>query len=112
MAATLTLTPTSYNGTYAYAADGSAFEATGSFCVDNAKVVSLAGEIDNVGAFAGAYDNTAEGLLYNLEPASLDTADDLAAAAAEIEAALTENFFPTEAADADAEGGDGEGGDS
>lgn len=96
MAASLSITPSSYNGTYSYTADGSAFSATGSFCVDNTKVVTLAGEISDVGEFIGKYDNTAEGLLYTLEPVSLTVGDDLADAAAEIEAAITENFFPTE----------------
>ena len=107
MAASLSITPAAYNGTYSYTADDSAFSATGSFCVDNSKIVTLAGEISDVGEFVGKYDNTAEGLLYQLEPVSLTVGDDLAAAAAEIEAAITENFFPTpeEPAD-DADGGD------
>lgn len=107
MAASLSITPASYNGTYSYTADGSAFSATGSFCVDNSKIVSLAGEISDVGEFTGKYDNTAEGLLYTLEPVSLTVGDDLADAAAEIEAAISENFWPTpEPEPADGDGGE------
>lgn len=101
MAASLTITPTSYNGTYAYAADDSAFEAEGGFCTDDAKIVSLSGEISGVGKFTGGYDNVSKGMLYKLEPDSLDTAADLAAAATEIEAAISENFFPADESDGD-----------
>ena len=113
MAASLSITPSSYNGTYTYVGDGeSAVEVTGSFCVDSAKIVSLYGEISNVGTFTGGYDTDA--VVYKLEPEALTDADDLAAAAAEVEAAITEAFWPTpeeEVVDDGAEGGtDGEGG--
>ena len=119
MAAALTITPSSYNGDFEYVNDGGTATVSGSFCVDASKIVSFAGEIANVGTFQGSYDNVAEALLYNLTPASLDTADDLAALVAEAEAALKENFFPTPDPDpdpdpdpapespADGEGGEG-----
>ena len=108
MAASLTITPVSYNGTFAYAADGSAFEMSGSFNVDNAKIVSLAGEISGVGEFTGSYAAAAEGLVYTLKPADLANADDLADAIAEVAEAISENFWPTEQpADDNADAPDG-----
>ena len=95
MAAALTITPSSYNGAFEYVNDGGTATVSGSFCVDASKIVSFAGEIADVGTFKGSYDNVAQALLYELSPASLDTADDLAALVAEAEAALQENFFPT-----------------
>lgn len=95
MAASLSITPTSYNGTYTYVNADASVSVSGSFCVDNTKIISLAGEISGVGSFAGTYNNTTSAVAYKILPDALTDADALADAATEVAAAISENFWPT-----------------
>lgn len=94
MAATLTLSNTVLNGSFAYTDTG--VSASGTFSANDGAVVGLSGS-DTLGDFlAEAADG---GYAYTLKPASIDGAADLAALAAAVVEAINEKLTPSETPD-------------
>lgn len=98
--ATLTLSNTVLNGSFAYADDG--VDASGTFSAADKVVVGLSGT-DTLGDFAVIAKN--DSYEYTLIPADVDDAADLAGVAAAIVAAINEELDPTPSSDSDADAG-------
>ena len=94
MAATITLSSTVLNGSFAYADTG--VSASGTFSANDGAVVGLSGS-DALGDFLAEASNG--GYVYTIKPASVDDAADLAALAAAVVAAINETLTPASEAD-------------
>lgn len=95
MAATLTLSSTVLNGSFAYTDEG--VSASGTFSANDGAVVGLSGS-DALGNFAAVAGDS--GYTYTLTPADVDDAADLAAVAAAVVEALNAELTPASEADA------------
>lgn len=80
----VTLSNSVLNASFAYAVDS--VEATGTMSAANSVVTAAAGDITGLGSFTYTYSNGSGA--YKLAPADIDSADDTAAAAKAIVAAL------------------------
>jgi hypothetical protein len=96
MAATLTLSSTVLNGSFAYTDTG--VSASGTFSANDGAVVGLSGS-DALGDFIAEAAN--DGYVYTLKPADIDDAADLAAVAAAVVAAINEELTPASEAEAE-----------
>lgn len=94
MAATLSLSNTVLNGSFAYVDDG--VSASGTFSANDGAVVGLSGS-DALGDFIAEASNG--DYAYTLKPASASDAADLATLAAAVVAAINAKLAPEEAAD-------------
>ena len=94
MAASLSLSNTVLNGSFAYTDTG--VSASGTFSTNDGAVVGLSGS-DALGDFIAEASNG--GYAYTLKPASVDDAADLAALAAAVVAAINAELTPEEPAD-------------
>lgn len=94
MAASLSLSNTVLNGSFAYTDTG--VSASGTFSANDGAVVGLSGS-DALGDFIAEASNG--GYAYTLKPASVDDAADLAALAAAVVAAINAELTPEEPAD-------------
>lgn len=96
MAATLTLSSTVLNGSFAYTDTG--VSASGTFSANDGAVVGLSGS-DALGDFIAEAGDS--GYVYTLKPADVADAADLATLAAAVVAAINEELTPSEAPAAD-----------
>ena len=94
MAATLTLSNTALNGSFAYVDDG--VSASGTFSANDGAVVGLSGS-DALGDFIAEASNG--DYAYTLKPASASDAADLATLAAAVVEAINEELTPSETPD-------------
>lgn len=97
MAATLTLSSTVLNGSFAYTDEG--VSASGTFSANDGAVVGLSGS-DALGNFAAVAGDSGYTYTYTLTPADVDDAADLAAVAAAVVEALNAELTPASEADA------------
>lgn len=109
MAASLTLSSTVLNGSFAYTDEG--VSASGTFSANDGAVVGISGS-DELGDFSAVADN--DSYVYTLKPADLADAGDLATLAAAVVEAINAELAPAaDPADDNANDGEGgEGGDS
>lgn len=98
MAASLSLSNTVLNGSFAYTDTG--VSASGTFSANDGAVVGLSGS-DALGDFIAEASNG--GYAYTLKPASVDDAADLAALAAAVVAAINAELTPEEPAESEGE---------
>lgn len=89
--ATLTLSSTVLNGSFAYTDEG--VSASGTFSANDGAVVGLSGS-DTLGDFIAEADN--DSYVYTLKPADIDDVADLAAVAAAVVAAINEELAPAD----------------